>query len=162
MSKVAFAHRGKNDKKTLHYKECGLDDVYLVSGYEIEKTPYGDGLSIKDIDKLHIAIGCRLANQKKVLSGKELRFLRKQMGRTQATLGKVLGLSSQQVARYEKGESEISGPIDLLVRALFIQFNGRVVDIQKLSEALAEMDAPLKEKSFFENTSKGWMEKKAA
>ena len=162
MSKIAFAHRGKNDKKPLHYKECGLDDVYLVSGYGIEKTPYGDGLSIKDIDQLHIAIGRHLASQKKVLTGKELRFLRTQMGRTQASLGKVLGLSSQQVARYEKGESEISGPIDLLVRALFIQSNGGTVDIQKLSEALAEMDAPLKEKSFFENTSKGWMEKKAA
>ena len=159
---AAWRHHGEKDKTPLHYTDCGLDNVYLVSGYEIENTPYGEGLAIKNLDQLHTAIGYNLSSQKKVLSGKELRFLRKQMNRTQSDLGKFLGLSSQQVARWEKGESEISGSADLLVRALFIQYAGAELDLQKLAKSLEETDAPLSEKSFYEKTLQGWRYKKAA
>jgi len=159
---AAWRYHGERDKTPLHYTDCGLDNVYLVSGYEIENTPYGEGLAIKNLDQLHKAIGLNLSSQKKVLSGKELRFLRKQMNLTQSELGKFLGLSSQQVARWEKGESEISGPADLLVRALFIQSVGGVLDLQKLAASLEETDAPLSEKSFYEKTLQGWKYRKAA
>jgi len=159
---AAWRHHGEKDKTPLHYTDCGLDNVYLISGYEIENTPYGEGLSIKNLDQLHLAIGCNLSSQKKVLSGKELRFLRKQMNLTQSDLGQFLGLSSQQVARWEKGESEISGPADLLVRALFIQTAGGDLDLQKLAKSLGETDAPMSEKSFYEKTIQGWKPRKAA
>lgn len=159
---AAWRHRGEKDKTPLHYTDCGLDNVYLLNGYEVEKTPYGDGLSIKNLDELHMAIGCELSNQKKVLSGNELRFLRKQMNLTQSELGKILGLSSQQVARWEKGESAISGPADLLVRALFIQTAGGTLDLQSLAKSLEETDAPMDEKSFYSKTIQGWKPKKAA
>lgn len=159
---AAWRHHGEKDKTPLHYTDCGLDNVYLVSGYEIENTPYGEGISVKSLDQLHIAIGYNLSCQKKVLSSKELRFLRKQMNLTQSDLGKFLGLSSQQVARWEKGESDISGPADLLVRALFIQTTGGTLDLQKLSKALEETDAPMSEKSFYEKTLQGWKPRKVA
>lgn len=159
---AAWRHHGERDKAPLHYTDCGLDDVYLVSGYEIEKTPYGEGLSIKNLDQLHKAIGCYLANRKKVLAGKELRFLRKQMDLTQSDLGKFLGLSSQQVARWEKSESEISGPADLLVRAFFIEHAGGKLNLQELANFLEEIDSPMNEKSYFENTPQGWKLRKAA
>lgn len=159
---AAWRHHGERDKTPLHYTDCGLDDVYLVSGYEMENTPYGEGLSIKNLDQLHKAIGCYLANQKKALSGKELRFLRKQMNLTQSDLGNLLGLSSQQVARWEKGESAISGPADLLVRAFFIQHAGNKLDLRKLANSLEEIDSPINERSCFENTPQGWILKKAA
>jgi DNA-binding transcriptional regulator YiaG len=159
---AAWRHRGEKEKAPLHYTDCGLDDVYLVSGYEVRQTPYGEGLTVKNLDELHKAIGCNLAKQKKVLSNRELRFLRRQMGLTQSDLGKLLGLSSQQVARWEKGDSEISGPADLLVRALFIQHAGGKLDLQKLAAFLEEMDAPVSEKVCFESTAHGWRLKKAA
>lgn len=159
---AAWRHRGERDKAPLHYTDCGLDDVYLVSGYAIEKTPYGEGVSIRNLDQLHKAIGAYLANQKKVLSGKELRFLRKQMDLTQSDLGTLLGLSSQQVARWEKGESEISGPADLLVRAFFIEHVGGKFNLQELANSLEEIDSPINEKICFENTPQGWKLRKAA
>lgn len=159
---AAWRHRGEKDKAPLHYTDCGLDNVYLLNGYEIEATPYGDGLSIKNLDELHLAIGCDLSNQKKVLSGKELRFLRKQMNLTQSELGKFLSLSSQQVARWEKGESAISGPAALLVRALFIQTTGGKLDLQGLAKSLEDTDAPMGEKSFYAKTIQGWKPKKTA
>lgn len=162
MMPSTWSHRGEKPQPPLHYTECGLDDVYLVSGYEIEKTPYGEGLTIKNLDQLHKAIGCYLAQRKKTLSGKELRFLRKQMNLTQSELGSLTGLSSQQVARWEKGESEISGPADVLVRALFIQAAGGKLDLQKLAKRLDEIDAPINERISFEKTDEGWKLQKAA
>lgn len=162
MKSTAWSHRGEKPQPPLHYTDCGLDSVYLVSGYEIADTPHGKGLSIKNLDQLHQAIGCQLASQKKVLAGKELRFLRKHMDLTQSHLGKMLGLSSQQVARWEKEESDISGPADLLIRALYIQHVGGNLDLQSLAATLDEIDAPINDKSYFEPTSQGWRPLKKA
>jgi len=156
----AWRLKGEQDKAPIQYTDCGLDDVYLVSGYEIEDSHHGKSLSIKNLDELHRAIGCYLASQKKVLSGKELRFLRKQMDLTQAELGKLVGLTHQQVARWEKEQFEISGAADLLVRALYIEHVGGTLNLQELAKTLEESDAPMNDKSYFENTAAGW--KKAA
>lgn len=158
----AWRHKDEQVKDPLHYTECGLDDVYLMSGYEIQDTPYGEGLTIKNLDQLHKAIGCYLASQKKALSGKELRFLRTHMKLTQSDLGKLVGLSSQQVARWEKGEFDISSPAERLVRALYIQHVGGILDLQKLVTTLEEIDAPMNEKTYFEKTPQGWKYRKAA
>jgi len=162
MINAAWTHEGEKEKTPLHYTQCGLDDIYLLSGYERVKTAYGEGLSIKNADQLHKAIGWHLASQTKTLSGKELRFLRKQMNLTQSDLAKLLGLISQQVARWEKGECEISGPADRLIRALFIQLAGGELRLEELVKALDELDAPLEQKSYFVNNGREWHAKKAA
>ena len=67
-----------NDER-YHYLECGLDDVYLMNGFERFETARGISIAIKEIDKLHQAIGEHLCRHKKELSGKEIRFLRREM-----------------------------------------------------------------------------------
>ena len=150
------------NKKPLHYIACGLDDIYLMSDYEIVKTSHGEGTAIKKLDKLHLAIGRNLAERKKVLSAKELRFLRKHMNLTQSELGKLLGLTSQQVARWEKDESDISGAAEFLLRAYFIQHAGGSLNLQELVSALDEIGAPAHEKGFFSKTASGWHSQMAA
>ena len=159
---VAWRHGGETDKDPLHYTACGLDDVYLMSGYEIVKTSHGEGTAIKKLDELHLAIGRNLAERKKVLSAKELRFLRIHMNLTQSELGKLLGLTSQQVARWEKGESDISGAAEFLLRAYFIQHAGGSLCLQELVRGLDENDASTHEKSYFVKTAKGWRAQTAA
>lgn len=159
---VAWRHGGETDKDPLHYTACGLDDVYLMSGYEIVKTSHGEGTAIKKLDELHLAIGRNLSERKKVLSAKELRFLRIHMNLTQSELGKLLGLTSQQVARWEKGESDISGAAEFLLRAYFIQHAGGNLNLQELVRGLDENDAPTLEKSYFVKTAKGWRAQIAA
>ena len=159
---VAWRHGGETDKDPLHYTACGLDDVYLMSGYEIVKTSHGEGTAIKKLDELHLAIGRNLAERKKVLSAKELRFLCIHMNLTQSELGKLLGLTSQQVARWEKGESDISGAAEFLLRAYFIQHAGGNLNLQKLVRGLDENDSPTHEKSYFVKTAKGWRAQTAA
>lgn len=143
-------YKDEQPKEPYHYKECGLDDVYLLCGYEEHETPYGKGISVKDVDGLHKAIGQQLATHKKVLNGKEIRFLRKQMDNTQAELGKYLGVDAQTVARWEKDQIPIPGPADGLLRVLYLAevVLGKL-QVQKILASLAETDAPIKERQVF-------------
>src|SRR3981081_3052180 len=59
-----------------HYRECGLPNVYLENGYHEIETPYGRGVSIEDVEGLHIAIAHALVEEKPSLTGPEVRFIR--------------------------------------------------------------------------------------
>jgi transcriptional regulator with XRE-family HTH domain len=85
------------------------------------------------------------------------------MDMTQNELASVMGMSGQQVARYEKAENEIPGPVDTLMRIFYILSlvpeEKRSQFIQQIREGLAERDdvdeiAP--PPAFFEASSKGW------
>jgi DNA-binding transcriptional regulator YiaG len=147
-------------KAPYHYTACGLDDVYLMSGYELEDTPYGKGVSIKDADDLHQAIGAFLVNNKKLLSGKEVRFLRQQMDLTQSELARLFGTSSQQVARYEKKECEMPGPADRILRLLYNEHVRKKIQVRDLLTVLDQMDDHGGGKMIFERNHGDW--KKAA
>jgi hypothetical protein len=65
----------------LRYTECGLDDVWLTSGFTVEVDPlYGTLITIRQEDDLCRAIGLRLVEQ--ALAGPEARFLRRLIGPT--------------------------------------------------------------------------------
>lgn len=151
-------HIHEENEEPVHYRECGLDNVYLLSGYDIVETAYGKGLRIKNLEALHRAIGEHLACAKKELTGKELRFLRRQMDLTQADLGSYVGLSAQQVARWEKGQSEISGAAELLVRILYLAtIHKSRLNVERVLNRLKSLDAePRDLPRYFEETKNGW------
>ena len=160
MSEHILFHVGEPVKaEPFHYTLCGLDNVYLMNGYCVEETPYGEAVSIKDADELHTAIGLNLVQHRKVLSSKEVRFLRKQLELTQAKLGDLIGQSSQQVARWEKDRCAIPGPADRLLRVLFLARQMDDAELRGLLERLNEIDAPANdERMVFEATEDGWLE----
>jgi DNA-binding transcriptional regulator YiaG len=146
-----------------HYKMCGLDNIYLLDGVECHDNVYGRGVSIHDAENLHRTIGLYLIMHKKAISPKEIRFLRKQMDLTQAELGKCLGVTDQSVARYEKAETEIPGPVDRLIRFLFafylIPADERAKLLEEIMEAqkrLQEMDDTPQSPLYFQTTPTGW------
>ncbi|MEX2647743.1 MAG: helix-turn-helix domain-containing protein [Alphaproteobacteria bacterium] len=148
--------RGQRMKKPLHYTMCGLDDVYLVNGYRRHRTSEGLGVSITNLDGLHQAIGRSMVERKKLLNGKEVRFLRTQMDLTQSELARLIGCDAQQIARYEKGENKIPGPADRLLRMIYLHHFGGGLDVRDILEALDQMDARLDESQVFRVTSEGW------
>lgn len=100
-----------------HYTECGLDNVYLVNGFELINTPNGEEVCIKDIQDLHKAIAkAILSERSNVLSNREIRFVRHLLDLSQTSLAKILGVTYQTVARWEKGECPISKTADFLLR----------------------------------------------
>lgn len=157
---IQCEHNGEAAKAPYHYTECGLENVYLISGYDMEEEPeMGTIVYVRHADELHRAIGQWLVRNKKVLSGKELRFLRKEMDLTQAELGKLLGMTDQAVARWEKEQHDISGPADYLIRVLFMDHldlpNG--THVRRLITELESRDASITdEMQFFEQAGDGW------
>jgi putative transcriptional regulator len=160
MTQTGWYHVGDKPKAPYHYTACGLDDVYLLSGYEVEETPYGKGVGIKNADDLHAAIGAFLVNSKKSLSGKEIRFLRHQMDLTQSELARLFGTSTQQVARYEKEESDMPGPADRVLRLLYNEHIQSTTTVRDLLTVLDQMDDRGTSKRVFEQNHGDW--KKAA
>lgn len=121
MSRHDFRIDGREcEPEPLHYTACGLDDVYLLNGFTVEETDYGRGIAVDDVAGLHVAIGLHLVLHRKALSPKEFRFLRKQLDLTQDELAAQLGVTGQTVARWEKGETEVSGPADRLLRLFYV------------------------------------------
>lgn len=159
-----YRFKGECDKQPYHYTECGLDDIYLVSGYDVEETEYGEAVSVKKADELHKAIGFHLAIESKVLTGKELRFLRNQMNLTQAELGRRVGQTSQSVARWEKQDlCDSNTPAQLLVRLLYLDHVGKLPSsITELLNKIEELDAPRDEMHVFEQKHGGWKARLAA
>ncbi len=160
MTQNKWHYEGEKPKAPYHYTACGLNDVYLMSGYEVEDTPYGEGISIKDADSLHRAIGMFLVRNKKLLSGKEIRFLRHQMDLTQSELARLFGTSAQQIARYEKQECDMPGPVDRILRVLYSEQMQRTIQVRDLLTILDQMDDRAATKMVFERNHGDW--KKAA
>lgn len=151
-----WALSGEAAKKPLRYTGCGLDDIWLISGYDVEEVDGESALSIRDLDGLHRAIGRSLAERKKILAGKEVRFLRKQMDLTQSELARLVGCDPQQIARYEKGENRIPGPTDRILRMLYEEELGGHFSVREVLKKLDELDARDSSKQTFEETSEGW------
>lgn len=149
--------RGCADTEPLHYNWCGLDDVYLRSGYERIQTDDGDDIVIQDMDGLHRAIATNLTLHKKALNGKEVRFLRHEMDISQKELGKVLRVTDQTVARWEKGEILIPGPEELLLRITYLASIYGKVDVRAVADRLADVDdSPGDGRQVLQRTEQGW------
>jgi len=103
-----------------HYLGCGLPNVFLQNGYELTKSPYGDGVVIHDLEGLHDAIGQTVVSSKGPLAGSEFRFLRTELELSQNMLASLLGCDEQSIARWEKGKSkQVNAPAERLLRLLY-------------------------------------------
>lgn len=125
-------------RKMYHYKECGLDNVWLVNGYHVRRTAYGDALSIEDVDGLYDSIARNLVEKAGTLDGKEIRFLRKHLGQSQRALGDVLGSDEQTVSRWEREETTIPAAADRLLRAYYRELKQGDAGLKELLDRLAE------------------------
>ena len=144
-----------------HYTECGIDDVYLVNGFEFVDTPQGRRVIITNIDRLHEVIGEFLVNKKRDLNGSDLRFLRHEMLMSQAFLAGLLEVSVQTVHRWESRKTDISKPAESLVRLLYGEHIGRNNKTHALLKRLADLEDEIDELRL-EETVGGWGVKRAA
>jgi DNA-binding transcriptional regulator YiaG len=109
-----------------HYRESGLDNVWLVGGFRIEHDEeYGELLFIEDVPALHGAIARALLDKKSPLTGAEFRFLRKFCELSQGDTAGVIQSNEQSVAKWEKARDKPVGnrPAEVLFRI----FAARVV-----------------------------------
>ena len=109
----------KTKPKGYHFTECGLDYVYLINGYEIEKDSDGEELiTINNAGKLHRAIARSVLLYKEKLEGQEIRFFRSLLRLTQEQLGNLLDMSRENIARWENGKHPPSSQASNLLRII--------------------------------------------
>lgn len=160
-----FRHAGDAEclDAPFHYRRSGLDNIYLLNGFE---ESFEDGeryVTVLDVDGLHKAIGVHLVTNRKTLAPKEIRFLRRTLDLTQAEMGRLIGQSDQQIARWEKGENNINGPADRLLRLMFVYtlLKGEG-DLVEFLQKLDALDSFPEEKVEFCIDGDDWTEKLAA
>ena len=114
-----------------HYKECGLDNVWLENGFTAKATPYGKAVAIDDAIDLHKVLTLNLTMKKGRITGKELRFMRVVLGMSQEGLGKCVGATEQSVSLWER-TGKVPQSADSIVRMLAsekLNGNSKVSDV---------------------------------
>lgn len=104
-----------------HYTESGLDNVF-IDGIRIERDDDGDEVfTVPAINDLHRVIAEGIVLHGKGMSGAELRFLRTELGLTQAELAQLVHRDKQSIGRWERGEIEFDPTAETLIRQLAIE-----------------------------------------
>jgi len=122
-----------------HYTECGLDNVY-IEGAVFRDHGNEDSMTIPAIGRLHKVIAEGIVTQPMKMTGRELRFVRSEMGLTQARLAGFLKVTSLTVSRWERNESPIKDAAEMLVRLMAAKKLDLDVDldVESVSEKVTE------------------------
>lgn len=149
-----------------HYRESGLDNIYLVDGYTIEQDEdYGELFSIEDVEGLHAEILRHLIELPRPLNGAEFRFIRTEMDLSQKALGGMIGSNEQSVAKWEKSRDKPIGNrvADRMLKILASEHIGQTGEVAKLLREIADLDSEVAEYQFrLERAEDGWRPQEAA
>ncbi|MGI9311682.1 MAG: helix-turn-helix domain-containing protein [bacterium] len=108
-----------NEKVKHHYTECGLPDVWIECR-RVKDDTGADIFIIPAINRLHKLIAEGIVMSDSALTGPEIRFLRSEMGLTQAELGELLHRTRLTIARWESEDVKVGGAMDTLIRMFAI------------------------------------------
>jgi putative zinc finger/helix-turn-helix YgiT family protein len=107
--------RGRRQKYL--YTECGLNSVTLENVPVFECACGAKVPEIPSIQELHTLIAVALLQKSSLLSGDEVKFLRKSAGLSQSEVAKIIGVHATRPSKWESGESRIGKNNDRLLRA---------------------------------------------
>jgi DNA-binding transcriptional regulator YiaG len=110
------------DEKPFHFTDSGLDNVYLVGIRYFESE---DGTYIAEIPavkQLMRLIARDIVFSKSPLSGQEIRFLRKRLGKKGTEYAQMLRIDGATLSRLENDKQTPSDQIDSLVRVMYVLF----------------------------------------
>jgi len=104
-----------------HYTQCGLDDVYLIDLPSALDRAGDTTITFPNINELHAVIREQVALKLSRLNGREIKFLRTELGLTQAALARQVHKDAQTVGRWERGETDIDGASETLLRVMALE-----------------------------------------
>lgn len=102
-----------------HYRHFALDNLWLANGYQELSTSEGPAVSFELESDLERCVARLVLRMPKRIRGWDLRFLRRQLGLSQAEFGAMVDRDAQTVARWEKARANIPRFCDLTIRTLF-------------------------------------------
>ena len=125
-------------EQPFHFSDSGLSYVYLVG---IKYYQYENGrvsADIPAIKQLMQLIARDLLEKPGSLTGEEIRFLRKRLGKKQTDFAKDLGLEPETLSRYENDKLAVSEASDKLIRLYYVAFSTDP-DLEEARKALMEL-----------------------
>ena len=151
------------ESEPLHYRQCGLENVFLLNGFDCETVDGEEHITIHNLDGLWKTIGLHIVLRQKTLAPQEVGFLRQQMDLTQAELAKMLRVTDQTVARWEKGDTAVNGTADFALRTAFLlsptsQPEGRKIldELLRHIQELTDTDEDRPAKAVFARKGRQW------
>lgn len=123
----------QGSRENWKYTESGLDGVTLV-GVLVERCPNcGETMvSIPRMEKLHRRLALELI-KKPSFTGKEIRFLRKHLGWSQAQFAEHMAVAKETISRWETSALGMSDSLAQLLRVL-VFMGEKVQDYEKAVE----------------------------
>jgi len=126
MSKICFQCGGElqvNKNKPYHYTESGLDNVVLfgINQYKC-KACSETFVSIPMMEELHLLLGRELCCKKGLLTGKEVKFIRKELHIKAKEMAQALGVTASTVSRWENDKEPIGETHDRLLRSFYMLY----------------------------------------
>lgn len=107
-------------EKPFHFEASGLSNVFLVG---VKYWVCGCGNSFAEIPAaipLMMAIARSLAFKESALTGEEIRFLRKRLGKKAADFAQMLRITPEHLSKLENGHLPVGEQTDALVRFVYI------------------------------------------
>ena len=109
-------------QETYRYKECGLDNVYLLNmEFRVCDSCGSKVPRLKRMPDLHAPIARAIAMQPCPLRGQDIRFLRKQLGYSAKEWARFLRTDASTLSRWENGQQELGTQSDTLIRLLYFR-----------------------------------------
>jgi transcriptional regulator with XRE-family HTH domain len=110
-------------EKPFHFVDCGLDNVYLI-GIKFFVDPDGSVVAeIPAIKQLMRLIAHDVVTSRRNLTGKEIRFLRKRLGKKATEYCRYLGLDPSTLSRIENEKQVVSIQSQMLARLSYCAFS---------------------------------------
>jgi transcriptional regulator with XRE-family HTH domain len=136
----------KGRKENYNYGECGLRSVILLN---IRVFHCECGAIVPEIPApsfLHVAIAMSVLKKKTLLSGEEVRFLRKVAGYSATDLSKVIGVANTSISHWETSSKQIGKSADRLVRlSCFARIIFNIAGDSELMENMGRLEQVTKE-----------------
>ena len=140
----------------IKFDDGGLRNVWLENGYELKQTRYGKAIAFHDLEGLTHAVCEALTRKPGRLTAAEFRYLRLHLGLSQASLGKLLGVTEQTVALWEK-RARIPLLADKHLRLLWGEKHNGNETIVRIMNRLNDVERPVHQKIVVrESPRKGW------
>lgn len=114
----------KNTVETYHYKESGLDNVYLEN-IDVYRCTCGEYyVSIPAVTELNTLIAMNIINKKAFLTGSEIRYLRKNAGLSATDFAEFIGVNKSTLSRWENDKQTLDKSSDRMIRLFYLSFKG--------------------------------------
>lgn len=106
----------KPEKKNVKYDECGLDNIIIVGATYYHCPNCGEGVwDYGNIIELHNIIKSVILQKASLMTGPEIKFLRKNSGLSKEYFAELLGVDERTIYRWEKGLN-ITKQVDHAIR----------------------------------------------